>query len=126
MRSTENSNYMRYITTCLLCAAGALMFIIPVPASALNYYLSSDLGVHGLFHLCQYSDGNVYSFNATQLCPLQISDNGPPTAASGSSTGYKAGEYVDGMTKVCVYNVLGTLKSIRIGAVELCPQTYNF
>ena len=109
-----------------LAALAVVALAAASPAWSLNYNLSRDLGIHGLFHLCQYTDGNVYSFNATQLCPLQISDNGAPTPAGGGVVGFKSGEYVDGMTKVCVYNVLGNLKSIRIGAIELCPQSYNF
>ena len=82
--------------------------------------------MHGLFHLCQYSDGKVYSFNATQLCPLQISQDGTQTSGTVGPVGFKAGEYMDGMTKVCVYNVLGNTKAVRVGGTEICPQTYQF
>lgn len=109
-----------------LGAVGILSLSVPRPALALTYYLSSDLGVHGVFHLCKYSNGVVYSFNALQLCPLQVQDNGPPGVGAGNLVGFKTGEYVDGMTKVCVYNVMGKLKSIRIGSVDMCPLSYNF
>jgi hypothetical protein len=108
----------------------ALLFLLApaIPAWGLDYYLQQDLGVQGLFHLCRYSNGKVYSFNATTLCPLQVQDNGPPAFAGSppQRVGFKAGEYMDGMTKVCVYNVLGDSQAIRIGAVELCPLTHNF
>ena len=40
--------------------------------------------------------------------------------------GLKAGEYQDGMTKVCVYNVLGEQHAIRLNGMGLCPLTYDF
>jgi hypothetical protein len=101
---------------------------VPAPASALDYYLQTDLGIHGMYHLCRYTNGQVYSYNATQLCPLSVSDNvnGPSMPNAPRKTGFKTGEYMDGMTKVCVYNVLGQTAAIRIGAVALCPLSHEF
>jgi hypothetical protein len=98
------------------------------PAYALTYYLSQDLGVQGLQHLCRYSNGKIYSVNAAELCPMQVEDQGLP-ANSGYQpvqVGFKTGEYMDGMTKVCVYNVLGHAEAIRVGGAELCPLSHNF
>lgn len=120
---------MRRASLAVLVAVGALpIFLLggAPRARAATYYLSKDLGVHGLFHLCRYSNGIVYSFKATQLCPLQVQDNGPPGVGAGNMVGFKAGEYRDGMTKVCVYNVFGKLKTVRIGGMQLCPLTYRF
>lgn len=117
---------MRRACFAILVALGSLLLGAATPAWSLDYYLSRDLGVHGLFHLCVYSNGKVYSFNATQLCPLQVSDDGPATPPGGSITGFKVGEYQDGMTKVCVYNALGNLRAVRIGSADLCPLSYNF
>jgi hypothetical protein len=100
-----------------------------LPAWGLTYYLSQDLGVHGLFHVCRYSNGKLYSFNATDLCPLQVEDDGQPAVGAyqpPKQTGFKTGEYMDGMTKVCVYDVLGHTEAIRIGSAELCPLSHNF
>src|SRR5690348_7753415 len=98
---------MRRASLSILIALGTVWLGASSPAHSLIYYLSSDLGVHGLYHICQYSNGKLYSFNATDLCPLQVNDDSPPAySSSGSRTGYKAGEYQDGMTKVCVYNVM--------------------
>lgn len=99
------------------------------PASALTYFLSQDLGVRGQFHLCQYSNGKVYSFNATDLCPMQVNDDGPANFGGGGSIkqqGFKSGEYQDGMTKVCVYNVMGRSEALRISSVGICPLNYEF
>ena len=71
--------------------------------------------------------GGCTPFNATQWCPLQISDDVPPAYSSGGGTiGFKAGEHHDGMTKVCVYNVIGKLEAIRIGSVDVCPMSHTF
>lgn len=110
----------------MIFAAASVGLLVSSPAFSLDYYLSQDLGVHGLYHLCEYSNGRVYSFNATDLCPLQVSDDAPPPSMSMGQMGFYAGEYQDGMTKVCVYNVMGTKEAIRISSVGLCPQTYNF
>ena len=92
------------------------------PSSGPEVYMTQDLGVHGLFHLCRYSDGRVYSFNATQLCPLDFST---PSLPSGTM-GMKIGEYQDGMTKVCIYDVLGSREAIRISAAAICPLSHTF
>jgi hypothetical protein len=94
------------------------------PASAIPYFLSQDLGIHGQFHLCKYSNGKVYSFNTTDLCPLQVNDEGPP--ASSKQQGFKSGEYQDGMTKVCVYNVMGRTEALRISSTSICPLNHEF
>ncbi len=104
---------------------------VAFPAWGLTYYLSQDLGIHGVVHVCKYSNGKLYSFNATDLCPLQVEDEGPPPVLGGGyqspgQVGFKTGEYLDGMTKVCVYNVLGHTEAIRIGSTELCPLNHNF
>jgi hypothetical protein len=105
---------------------------ISTPASAMTYFLQSDLGVQNNQHLCRYSNNRTYAYNATDLCPLSVDDD-MPAATSGSYgqaptyiTGFLQGEYQDGMTKVCVYSVLGNKEAIRIGAVEICPQTQAF
>ena len=92
------------------------------PTSGPEVYMTQDLGVHGLFHLCRYSDGRVYSFNATQPCPLDFST---PSLPSGV-VGMKIGEYQDGMTKVCLYDVMGNREAIRISAAALCPLSHTF
>jgi hypothetical protein len=101
-----------------------LLMAGPSPASAMTYYLQNDLGVRDNQHLCRYSNGKVYAFNATELCKMSVEDSSLDTR--GQATGFKVGEYQDGLTKVCVYNVLGGKQAIRIGSVELCPLSYQF
>jgi hypothetical protein len=109
----------------LIAAVTCLMHV--VPAQAMTYFLTNDLGVSGFQHLCQYSDGNTYSVNSTQLCPTSVNVDGVQTAPGGpSQTGFKSGEYRDGLTKVCVYNVLGSNRFLRVESTDLCPLTYDF
>ena len=44
----------------------------------------------------------------------------------GKGTGFLAGEYLDGMTKVCVYDVMGEKKAIRLNSTSLCPLNPRF
>jgi hypothetical protein len=44
----------------------------------------------------------------------------------GGATGFKQGEYQDGMTKVCVYSVLGNQRLLRVDSTDLCPLSYDF
>ena len=52
-------------------------WMIPIPSFAWTYFLQQDLGVQGLVHLCKYSNGKVYTFNGTELCPPSIEDSAP-------------------------------------------------
>jgi hypothetical protein len=38
-------------------------------------------------------------------------------------TGFKSGEVTTGMTKQCIYSVLGSEHTLTISAVQLCPLT---
>lgn len=97
------------------------------PAGAISAFFQRDLGVKGFMRYCEFSDGNVYTVNSTELCPMSIDVGNSYSFGGGSSvTGFKAGEYQDGMTKVCVYDVLGDQKAIRVDSFELCPLTQEF
>jgi hypothetical protein len=102
--------------------------VAAVPAHGLDYYLKRDLGVQGLYHRCLYSDGNVYTYNATELCPLSIHLDEPPMSNGRDQkmTGFLDGEYRDGLTKVCVYTVLGAKRAVRMSSVAIRPPTYSF
>ena len=92
-------------------------------ASAFTFFLQQDLGVRGFMHYCKYSNGKIYTVNATDLCAMSI-DDAPP--GMGQGQGFLQGEFQDGMTKVCVYEVLGQRKALRIGAAQLCPLSPRF
>lgn len=92
-------------------------------AFAMKYFLEQDLGIQGNVHLCRYSDGNVYSFRANSLCPLSVD---APGGGMGSGTGFLKGSYVDGMTRVCVYNVMGQQRATRVDSYEICPINQEF
>lgn len=86
-------------------------------------FLQLDLGVKGNVRYCKYSDGKTYTFDSMSLCKLSIEVSAP---GMGVGTGFLKGERLDGITKVCVYDVLGEKKSIRVGAANLCPLTQKF
>lgn len=106
----------------------SLIFVLSLtmaaPVLAMTYFLQSDLGINGFERHCRYSNGEVYSVNSSELCPMSIEVDG--LDFGNAVTGFKAGEYDDGMTKVCVYDVLGSQRAVRVGLVELCPLTYDF
>jgi hypothetical protein len=86
-------------------------------------FLQLDLGVKGNVRYCKYSDGKTYTFNSMSLCQPSLDVSAP---GMGVGMGSLKGEYLDGMTKVCVYDVLGEKKAIRVGAANLCPLTQKF
>jgi hypothetical protein len=92
-------------------------------AHAWNYNLVQDMGVQGNVRYCKYNNGKIYTTNATDICKISISDSTP---GFGNGQGFLKGEYADGMNKVCVYNVLGEQKAIRISSVSICPLTAEF
>lgn len=92
-------------------------------AHAWPYNLVQDMGVSGVKRLCKYSNGKVYAVNATDLCSLSIEDSAP---GFGQGTGHLQGEYLDGMTKVCVYDVMGERRGLRLNSTSLCPLSPKF
>ena len=116
---------MRNILLFCVAVAG---IIVAGSANAMTFQRTDDLGIHNGQHLCKYSNGKTYAFNLTDLCPLTVEDDNIATNTPGHVpvTGFKAGEYQDGMTKVCVYKVLGNEEAIRIGSTEICPLTQDF
>lgn len=111
---------MKHIQTCLLLL---VLGLGSTSAFAMKYFLDQDLGIQGNVHLCRYSDGNVYSFRATSLCPLSVD---APGGGMGNGTGFLKGSYVDGMTRVCVYNVMGQQRATRVDSYEICPINQEF
>ncbi|MFL1550089.1 hypothetical protein HX867_13115 [Pseudomonas gingeri] len=95
----------------------------PLYAYAWNYSLVQDMGVQGMARYCKYDNGKVYTVNASDICQISIVDSAP---GLGNGQGFLKGEYPDGMNKVCVYDVLGQQKAIRISSVAICPPTSNF
>ncbi len=108
-------------TFSLLCMF-TLFFV--VDAQSMTYFLVKDLGIQGFMRYCKYSDGKIYTVNSTELCELSIETGGVPTG--GQTTGFLAGEYEDGMTKVCIYDVLGDKRALRLNSTSLCPLSAKF
>lgn len=96
---------------------------VSLPAFAMTYFLQADLGVRGLMRYCKYSNGQTYTVNSTELCSMSIEDAAP---GFGRGAGFLQGEYQDGMTKVCVYQVLGERRALRLRSVDLCPLNPRF
>lgn len=96
-------------------------------AYAMTYYLRRDAGVQNNLRLCTYSNGQTYSFNATDLCPLDIEDDvSGPVPNSAPRQGFLKREYQDGLTKVCVYDVLGSEAATRLRSTAICPLNEKF
>jgi hypothetical protein len=100
-----------------------LVFIFATNAHAWTHNLVEDLGVNGLMRYCKYSNGQVYAVNAIEICQISIEDSAP---GFGQGQGFFKGEYQDGMTKVCVYDVLGEQRAIRINSTAICPLNPKF
>ena len=96
---------------------------LSLDAFAWTHNLEADLGVRGVMRYCKYSNGKVYAVNATDLCQISIEDSAP---GFGQGHGFLKGEYQDGMTKVCVYDVLGEQKALRISSTSICPLSPEF
>ena len=92
-------------------------------AHAWTYYFVADLGVEDNQRLCKYNNGKVYTINANDLCEVSVEDS---AAGIGQGVGFLKGAYPDGITKVCVYDVLGQNKALRIQSVGICPLNQNF
>jgi hypothetical protein len=101
----------------------ALIFSQPYAAMSWTLFLQQDMGIEGNYRYCKYSDGKVYTVNSTSLCKLQVEGSAP---GFGVGVGFLKGERPDGMSKVCIYDVLGEKKGLRIDAATLCPLTKNF
>ena len=92
-------------------------------ATAWTHSLEQDLGVKGVMRYCKYSNGKVYAVNAAEICQISIEDSAP---GFGEGHGSLIGEQADGMTKVCVYNVMGEKKGLRINSTSMCPLSPTF
>lgn len=107
----------------------AVALAMTSPAFAMTVFLQRDLGVRDFMRHCQYSNGRVYTVNSMDLCPMTVEaglDFAPPGQSSSGLMGFYKGEYADGMTKVCVYDVLGENRGIRVKSYELCPISPKF
>jgi len=118
--------------TSIVVIVSAAALAVASSANAMTYYLTQDDGVQNNQHICEYSNNRTYAYNATDLCPMSIEDGTPAAQPKDSYqqpttiTGFYKGEYQDGMTKVCIYSVLGREEAIRLGSAEICPTSYDF
>jgi hypothetical protein len=109
---------MMLATIATVAALGA-----PAPALGWTLYLRADLGVRDSMRRCLYSDGNVYAFDGWQPCPPTIEGRAP---GIGRGTGFLVGEREESMSRVCFYDVLGTMRSIRVPIASICPVSREF
>lgn len=108
-----------------LVIVSLLLYAVSASApSAQSYGLVEDMGASGFQHLCRYSNGKVYAFNATDICPVSV--NPPGLDQMGPVTGFHRGEYDDGMTKVCAYDTVSGERFLRVNGTEPCPMSYIF
>lgn len=102
----------------LVCGCTASIY-----THAWTYHLEKDLGVQGVVRYCKYNNGKIYTVNSSEICQISIQDS-PPDFGQGQ--GFLKGEYRDGMTKVCVYDVLGEQKALRVSSTSICPLSPKF
>ena len=114
---------MRPAQRAMLLVTFCLCLAMPLDALAWTYYLEADLGVRGLMQYCKYSNGKIYTVNAVEICQISVEDSAP---GFGQGQGFLKGEYQDGMTKVCIYEVLGERKALRVNGTSICPLNPKF
>ncbi len=88
-------------------------------------------GRYGAEKLCVGRDGKVYTESSRETClPFSYYEIGPrdfirrPQDVYPQS-GLKVKEYVDGSIRICVYDILGKSKTIRMVNLEACPLTFD-
>lgn len=111
------------MTTLRILFSITFALALATNAQAWTHNLVEDLGVHGVMRHCKYSNGQVYAVNAAELCQISMEDSAP---GFGQGQGFFKGEYQDGMTKVCVYDVLGERRGIRVNSTSICPLNPKF
>lgn len=106
-----------------MIAMAIAMLIAAAPlARAQEAYLVQDLGTVGQIHYCRYSDQKTYTTQAYEACPQSVQSAG----YGYTQTGYYVNQYVDGATLVCMYNVNGHMRALRVDTDETCPTSYDF
>lgn len=104
-----------------------LLTLLPSSLYAIDYYFEKDLGVEGFIRHCQYSNDQVYTVQSTDICPMSVRDEGISSYGGNSRyVGFSKGDYLEGMSKICVYDVLGDTQHVRFDATDICPPTYEF
>ncbi len=116
----------------LALTAAAAVLLAGMPANASVFGLTQDKGVQGTVRICEYANGKDYTVNATSMCPMTVTDDLSSMAQDSGNvppptiTGTYVGSYMDGMTKICVYEVMGTKRAIRVDAPDMCPMSQAF
>ena len=102
-----------------------LIFTLLISTSSFGwkYFLSEDLGIQGNVRQCKYDNNQIYTVNSINLCPMSVDG---PSPGMGNGTGFYKRTYMDGMTRVCVYDVLGNQRAIRINSTDICPLNQEF
>lgn len=101
----------------------AVLALTSAGAWAGNISLDTDYGVRGALHYCRYSNGKVYAFEAGKECPGTMAE---PPDRGGRGTGYLKSEAHEGDSKLCIYNVSGMERSIRVTSFANCPLNQEF
>lgn len=101
----------------------SFLIIFSIPSFGLKYFFTEDLGIQGNIRRCKYSNGQVYTVNSINLCPMSVDG---PSPSMGTGTGFYKATYLDGMTRVCIYDVLGSKRGIRVSSTDICPLAQEF
>lgn len=114
---------------------GACLSVASSDTSAAVGFLKGERP-QGLSKICFYDVlGETHTLNVSSvsLCPLnhnfEIMPKVPDQSNSGSyggKTGFLKGERMQGMSKICFYDVLGESYALTISSVSLCPLSRRF
>ena len=106
-----------------LLVLGIFIACASPPAWAITHFLKSDLGVKGALRHCSYSNGRTLRVNSAETCPPSVEDS---ATGMGHGVGTLQGEHRDGGNKVCVYQVFGERRGMRVSATQICPLNAKF
>lgn len=126
---------MRITLPLLIKIFLAALFLFPTPSHAVTGFLKKE-EINGLSKICYYEvfgELRTVNLRSSQLCPVTHNFESVPrpqtraqNSASGGKLGFFKSELLQGMNKICYYDVLGQRKALTISSSMICPVTYRF
>lgn len=125
---------MRAVTSFVIFATGLVLSLASSEALAAAGFLKGERD-QGMSKICFYDVlGEIHTLNVSSvsLCPLSRNFDITPSVPaqrgydSSGKTGFLQGERVQGLSKICYYDVLGETYALTISSVRLCPLNHRF
>jgi len=120
----------------LLILAAAAFAAWPVQANpVMGFYKGQTTG--GLSKICFYDvlgEEHTLDVPSYALCPVSHEfdvippaySNPPPPPGRSARVGFYKYEEIQGLSKICYYQVLGDIQAITLSATSLCPLQVSF